>query len=64
MKCVYWAVRAESWNVMQDMFSVSVSPRFFMISYEIDKNAFVFFSSKNCIFKCIVVLGVNLGPSP
>jgi len=33
-----------------------------MLSYEIDKNVFVFF--KNCTFKCIVVLGVNLGLSP
>jgi hypothetical protein len=60
MKCNYCAVRAESLTVMQDVFSISVSPPFFMLSYEIDNGDFVFF---NCTFKCLVVLRVNLGGS-
>jgi len=43
---------------MQDVFSISVSPPFFMLNYEMDIGAFVFF---NCAFKCLVVLSVNLG---
>jgi hypothetical protein len=42
MMSVYSAVRAESLTVMQDMFSISVSPQFFTLHNEMDNNAFVF----------------------